>query len=98
MKLAQLLPGFLRQTDPSLTAPILSDFNLPKVQASPFEAMEAQLAELIATETQAKAAHEAAVAALNDHIAKLRLMLESHLKSVEALYTRVPQVTTEKIE
>ncbi len=98
MKLAQLLPGFIRQSDPSLATPILSDFNLPKVAPSPFEAMEAQLAELIATETQAKAAHEAAVAALNDHIAKLRLMLESHLKSVEALYTRVPQVITEKIE
>lgn len=96
MKLSKLLPGFLRQTDPTLTAPILSDFNLPKVAKNPFEAMEEHLAELIAAETAARAAHEATVQALNEHSAKLKLMLETHLNAVQALYTQVSPVNTEK--
>ena len=98
MKIADLLPSFLRSTDTTLTAPILSDFNLPMVQvpANPFEAMEAHLAELIAVETQARAAHEEAVRALNEHGARLKLTLETHLSSINALYTRVPDVNTEK--
>lgn len=95
MKLSALVPGFLRRTDPSLSVPILSDFNL-NIKANPFDAMEAHLAELIAIETQARAAHEAAVQALNEHAAKLKLTLETHLSSINALYTRVPQVNTEK--
>ena len=96
MKLSQMLPGFLRQTDPTLSAPILSDFNLPKVPKSPFEVMEDHLAELIAAETAARAAHEATVQALNEHSAKLKLMLETHLNAVQALYTQVSPVNTEK--
>ncbi len=97
MKLAQLLPSFLRQTDPTQSAPILSERILPNAIApsNPFEAMEAHLATLIAAQTAAQAEAERTVREVNDYMAQLKLMVETQQKSIAALYTQAPKVNTE---
>jgi len=97
MKLAQMLPGFLRQSDVTQSTPILSEFVPPASPApsNPFDAMEAHLAVLIAAQTAAQAEAERTVRAVNDYMEQLKLTVETQQKSVAALYTQAPKVKTE---
>jgi hypothetical protein len=94
MKLAQLVPDFLKEkpVPSSAYADIAEQVLQPGVNqaalSGPLEALEEHLAILVAAETEARASHERAMENLNAYINGLREKVEAHQRSIEALYAK----------
>lgn len=84
MKFSELIPSFFR---PKEVPTSVADIVIQEPPKHPLELLDEHLSVLLATETQAKAAHDAAVLALNEYMASLEQTLEVHQSSIRALYT-----------
>ncbi len=88
MKLLKYLPSFLRPKPVPVVIPSIENIQVvaPERPETPFSKLDDHLAELIATETEAEAAHTLAVMRLNDYMQTLEDRAKTHLASVQALY------------